>query len=89
MYRNDFSFSIAIHVMNGYQEGTWSHPLPGKLYYTTDRDIMIEYEGTSMKFLIEKEKYNGEYTLLKTKNLNIHVMNKFSLARIFKEIEHV
>jgi len=89
MYRNDFAFSIAIHVMNGYQEGNWAHPLPSKLYYVTDRDILIEYKDASMKFLIEKEKYNGEYTLLKTKNLNIHVMNKFSLSRIFKEVEYV
>ena len=89
MYRNDFSFSIAIHVMNGYQEGSWAQPLPGKLYYTIDKDILLEYKDTEMKFLVEKEKYKGEYTLLKTKGLNIHVMNKFSISRIFKEVDYV
>ena len=89
MYRNDFAFSIAIHVMNGYQEGTWAHNLPGKLYYVIDKDVFIEYNDIEMKFLIEKEKYKGEYTLLKTKGLNVHVMNKFSISRILKEIEHV
>jgi len=38
-----------------------------------------------MKFLIEKEKYRGEYTLMKTKSINVHVMNKFSISRILNE----
>jgi len=88
-YRNDFSFSIGIHVMNGFQKGMWAYSLPGKLYYTTDRDLLIEYNEGKMKFLLEKENYKGEYTIIKTENLNIHVMNKFSLARIFKETSYV
>jgi hypothetical protein len=89
MYRNDFSFSIAIHVMNGHQKGSWANPIPGKLYYTIDRDIILEYTNEEMKFLIEKEKYKGQYTLLKTRGLNIHVMNKFSLSRLFNEAQYV
>jgi len=89
MYRNDYAFSIAIHVMNGYQKGSWAQNLPGKLYYTIDKDILVEYVDDQMKFLVEKEKYRGEYTLLKSKGLNVHVMNKFSLARIFGEVQHV
>jgi hypothetical protein len=85
LYRNDFAFSIAIHVMNGYQNGTWAHDLPGKLYYTIDKDILLEHADTEMKFLIEKEKYRGEYTVIKTKGINVHVMNKFSISRILNE----
>ena len=85
LYRNDFAFSIAIHVMNGYQNGSWAHDLPGKLYYTIDKDILLEHADTEMKFLIEKEKYRGEYTIIKTKGINVHVMNKFSISRILNE----
>jgi len=85
LYRNDFAFSIAIHVMNGYQNGTWAHDLPGKLYYTIDKDILIEHTNTEMKFLIEKEKYRGEYTVMKTNGINVHVMNKFSISRLLNE----
>jgi hypothetical protein len=85
LYRNDFAFSIAIHAMNGYQDGTWAHDLPGKLYYTIDKDILLEHVDTEMKFLIEKEKYRGEYTVMKTKGINVHVMNKFSIARLLNE----
>lgn len=89
LYRNDYAFSIAIHIMNGYQNGSWAQDLPGKLYYVIDRDVLIAHNNSEMKFLVEKEKYKGEYTLLKTKNLNVHVMNKFSLSRTIREKENV
>ena len=85
LYRNDFAFSIAIHIMNGYQTGYWTHELPGTLYYTIDKDILLKHNKEQMTILVEKEKYKGEYTLIKTKGINVHVMNKFSLARIIKE----
>ena len=85
LYRNDYAFSIAIHIMNGYQKGLWTHDLPGMLYYTIDKDVLLEHNETSMKFLIEKEKYKGEYTLMKTKDISVHVMNKFSVSRVIRE----
>jgi hypothetical protein len=81
LFRNDFAFSIAIHIMNGCVDGNFAKPLPGKLIHAFDRDIMIDLKEDSMKVLIEKEKYNGEYTLIKTTGLDIHMMNKFSLSR--------
>ena len=41
-FRNDWVFSIAVHIMNGYQRGDFSHELPGKLYFTSDKDILWE-----------------------------------------------
>lgn len=89
LYRNDYAFSIGIHIMNGFQKGSWAHNLPGKLYYTIDKDLILQYKDSEMKFLLEKEKYKGEYTLIKTNGLNIHVMNKFSLIRVLDEIHNV
>ena len=85
LYRNDFAFSIAIHIMNGYQTGYWTHELPGTLYYSIDKDILLKHSNEQLTLLLEKEKYNGEYTLIKTNGINVHVMNKFSLARIIRE----
>jgi hypothetical protein len=82
LYRNDYAFCIAIHIMNGLQQGDWAVALPGTLYYVTDRDHLIKKENTSMTFLVEKENHQGQYTLLKTSDLNVHVMNKFSILRI-------
>ena len=89
LYRNDFAFSIAIHIMNGYQNGLWAQDLPGKLYYVIDKDVMLFHSDNEMKFLVEKEKYRGEYTLIKTKDISVHFMNKFSLARTIRGLENV
>ena len=83
--KNKSSQKAFQHVMNGYQNGTWAHDLPGKLYYTIDKDILLEHDNTEMKFLIEKEKYRGEYTVMKTNGISVHVMNKFSISRILNE----
>ena len=80
-FRNDFAFSIAIHTMNGCVDGTFAKPLPGTMIYALDRDILLDIDDNKMKFLIEKENYNGEYTAIKTEGVDVHIMNKFSLTR--------
>jgi len=89
LYRNDFAFSIAIHIMNGYEEGTFSMPMPGKLFFTTDKDILWDANKDRINFLLEKEDYPGEYTICQWRNENIHVMNKFSLERYIDKVFHV
>lgn len=90
MFRNDFAFSIAIHIMNGFQKGSFAQELPGKHLYTIDKDILWDLKDDSMIFLVEKKNYLGEYTAIKTQGQSIHVMNKFSLERIIdQEIKNV
>ena len=87
LFRNDFAFSIAIHIMNGFQKGKFAKEMPGKMMYTTDRDILWELDGDELMFLVEKKDYHGQYTPMRTKGQTIHVMNKFSLNRLIdKEI---
>ncbi len=85
LFRNDFAFSIAVHIMNGFSKGSFVAPLPGKHYYTIDRDILQSLDEDSMLFLVEKKDHLGEYTLIRTEKQNIHVMNKFSLERVIDE----
>lgn len=80
-FRNDFAFSIAIHVMNGNTGGDFAHELPGLMTYVLDRDIMVDMKENKMKFLVEKAHYPGEYTLVSTNATDVHVMNKQSLTR--------
>lgn len=80
-YRNDYAFSIAIHIMNGKTNGDFAIELPGKMTYSTDKDLLVSMENNTLKFLIEKQNYLGEYTLAKTQGLDVHVMNKLSLCR--------
>jgi hypothetical protein len=85
LFRNDFAFSIAVHMLNGFQSGNFAGQLPGSMMYTTDRDILWKLNGDKMLFLVEKKDYLGEYTALKTQGQTIHVMNKISLTRIIDE----
>lgn len=85
LFRNDFAFSIAIHIMNGFEKGEFAKPLPGKHYYTIDKDVLWQLKDDSMLFLVEKKDYLGEYLPINVKGLNVHVMNKVSLERIINE----
>jgi len=81
LFRNDYAFSIAIHIMNGQTEGDFGWELPGRMNFVLDRDILVSMQDTSMQFLVEKQYYPGEYTLIKTEGIDVHVMNKQSLTR--------
>tara|TARA_R110002153_G_scaffold31248_4_gene95324 strand:- start:791 stop:1642 length:852 start_codon:yes stop_codon:yes gene_type:complete len=85
LFRNDFAFSIAIHIMNGFQSGNFAQQLPGSMMYTTDKDVLWKMNEDEMMFLVEKKDYLGEYTAIKTSGQTIHVMNKQSLNRIIDE----
>jgi hypothetical protein len=86
MFRNDFAFSIAIHIMNGKTNGEFAMELPGKMVYIQDKDILLDIKTDSLKFLVEKENHLGEYIAAKTTNLDVHVMNKVSLLRIIDNV---
>ena len=75
VFRNDYAFSIAAHIMGHVKE------LPGKMIYSTHKDILQKIDNSSIKLLVEKQDRVGEYTLLKSKGVNLHIMNKFSLNR--------
>jgi len=81
-FRNDIAFSIALHMMNGFSSGSWAGALPGKLHYVLDTDYLVEIKDTSMKFLVQN---GSEYVCLKTQQLDMHVMNKYSLLRCINE----
>jgi hypothetical protein len=85
LFRNDFAFSIAIHIMNGFSPGSFAQQLPGSMLYTTDKDVLQQLKDDKFMFLVEKKDYLGEYTALQTQGQTIHVMNKVSLNRIIDQ----
>ena len=82
VFRNDHAFSIAIHTMNGYKSGDFAKEMPGTLFYTTDKDLVLKINGNEFLFLIEKETQSNQYFPAKIKDSNIHIMSKFSLTRV-------
>jgi hypothetical protein len=80
-FRNDFAFSIAIHTINSMHTGNFVAELPGKMYYIKDQDFCEKITDDKMIFLVGKKDHLGEYTLLSSKGMNVHVLNKASLER--------
>lgn len=84
VFRNDFAFSIAVHVLNGHKKGNAIKSLPGKLYYCTDRDLLVDEKDGTFRFLVEKQD-ESSYFPVKLSNENVHIINKFSLGRCIDE----
>jgi hypothetical protein len=83
LIRNDYIFSIAIHILSGFANKIKPMALPCDIYYTLDKDELIEVRGkNNLLFLIQKNRSLGEYTLSKITDQNIHIMNKYSLQRL-------
>jgi hypothetical protein len=77
-YRNDHSFSIAIHMFNDFKETNWPMKLPSKLYYITDRDDVHYFNGDwELKLSVDTKKYYP----CKVSGMNLHIMNKLALNR--------
>jgi len=78
-FRNDYAFSMALHEINHKQRSFWPQQLPDSLFYITDRDVAVSFKDNRWHLqLITAE------GLLDTSaaNINLHVMNKFSLDGI-------
>jgi hypothetical protein len=81
-FRNDYAFSIAIHIMNGMTNGDFAKEFPGYMYYTLDRDILVKKSDRSFVFLLQK---NDKHVPAKVSDLDVHIMNKYSLLRSIKD----
>lgn len=84
VFRNDFAFSIAIHIMNGFSSGRFAKEFPGKLMYTTDRSELVEITENSILLLLDRPDRLGCNTPLRVNDTTVHFMNKFSLDRFLK-----
>jgi hypothetical protein len=85
-YRNDFSFSIAAHILNGYiRNGTKSLP-DDVLLMSYQKDSIAGIKNTNeIMFLAHKPDEPWITTLVNIKDMNIHIMNKRELLRISSE----
>ena len=68
--------------MNGKIDGGFALDLPGTMTYILDRDLCVDINDTAVQFLVEKQSHLGEYIAVKTKGIDVHIMNKYSLSRI-------
>jgi len=81
VYRNDFAFAIAIHMMNNFNKIAWPKQLPSKLFYVTDKDSIDSFENNKWTFTFERG------TQCQITDMNIHIMNKIGLNKIIDQYE--
>jgi len=79
-FRNDHAFSIAIHLLHSYTNNSVKS-MPGKLFYTIDKDICVSINENKIFLLLEKSNEPINYYPVSVGNLNLHIMNKFSLDK--------
>jgi hypothetical protein len=66
-------------MMRGFvEDSNWPLTIPGDMWVSTDRDILIDIKDDSIHLLAQK---NYDYLSVKLTGASTHVMNKFSLDR--------
>lgn len=80
-FRNDFAFSIAIHIISGYSNNSFFSTVPGKIHFVQDKDFLVKADKNSLLFLVEDERCQNNYSPVLINNLDVHVMNKFSILK--------
>jgi hypothetical protein len=79
-FRNDFAFSIAINILSLQIPSNLFGFIPGKLFYSIDKDTLIKSENNELTFYMLSSN-----SCTKTKDIDIHVMNKNSILRCFND----
>ena len=83
LYRNDYAFSVAIHMMSGFTRCDDIPTLPSPFLFTSfDCDELIDVPTKDdLTFLMNDRNDQWKFTLTRTKGISVHVMNKFSIVR--------
>ncbi len=78
-FRNDFAFSIAVHMMRGFTENSnWPLPIPSDMWVSLDKDLLVGVKDNGIHLLAQKD---YDYLSVKLTDATVHVMNKFSLNK--------
>ena len=86
IYRNDYSFSIAAHMMGGFVDKAIPQ-LPFKLYKTFDTDDVWKALGPSDLILyLEKVRSPGDFITCRWKDVDLHIMNKWAINRVSEQL---
>ena len=86
LYRNDYSFSIAAHVMSGFVDKGIPQ-LPTTLYKSFDTDdIHSAVDENTIVMYLEKPRSPGDFMLTKWQGIDLHIMNKWAINRVSEEL---
>jgi len=78
-YRNDISFSVAKHILDGFE--TQISPSLPPVLSALDKDILHSVDITGKLTFLVSPMLNGVFCAAAIKNTDVHIMNKQSLIR--------
>jgi hypothetical protein len=78
-YRNDIAFSIAKHILDGYETDT-TLALP-PILSILDKDVLLDVSTSGKLTMLISPNLDSNYIAAASTNLDIHIMNKQSLIR--------
>jgi hypothetical protein len=84
MFRNDHAVSIAIHMLNGFNDFESvikELPINGMLMSWDVNDIHSVPGVDDIILYVEKDKAKGNYILTRLKKQDVHIMNKWAINR--------
>lgn len=79
-FRNDYAFSIAIHMLQNFTDLVNDYEIPYILYNSFDVDSVEAVDDTTINIVSKKS--NNDYRVSYLKDISVHLMNKFDLKRI-------
>jgi hypothetical protein len=83
-YRNDISFSIAMHILNGFEKNNISLP---PIFTVQGKDVLeLVGKNKDLKILIND---NNSFYLSSVKDTDIHIINKQSLIRHYDALKEL
>lgn len=87
LYRNDFAFSIAAHMMGNFI----SEPIPqlpiSPMFMSYDWDDIYKINGVNdLTLYLEMEREIKNFNMCRWKDLDLHLMNKWALQRHADEL---
>jgi hypothetical protein len=83
-YRNDISFSIAKHILDGF--GTTGLSLP-PIFTVQDKDVLEDIkDDSSMIFSVKSFEGLENFIAASVKNRDVHIMNKQSIVRNYQRL---
>lgn len=82
-YRNDHTFSIALHMMNGFRTPEIEYELPFKYIMTSRKDVIHQLNVGSTRFLVWNDNWKSPWHYLNLKDISYHCLNKKTLLDLY------
>ncbi len=79
VYRNDYSFSIALHIMNGFRTPGLEYEILYEFVLSTTMDSVYRVDKGSTKFIMHSRDWPGQWHMFNIEGISYHCMNKLSL----------